>query len=216
MTGSGSAATADAARLDLDAAAKLSALRRTKFIATAALALCVLVFALAKSFQRSLSVAGFRCRLRRGGDHRRPCRLVRGGGAVQAAARPADPAHRHHPGKPEPHRRQSRPLHRGQFPGAGTGAGKAGRGRFCRARRRLADRCRTRRRPVALRRAAGAADAGGGRAIRPARLRHQPHAGADRKGAAGAAGRRTACRRSPTTAVTRSCSTNSPRWSAGS
>ncbi|TIX96908.1 MAG: DUF445 domain-containing protein, partial [Mesorhizobium sp.] len=35
-------------RFDTDAAAKLAALRRTKFVATAALALCVLVFALAK------------------------------------------------------------------------------------------------------------------------------------------------------------------------
>ncbi|UDL90021.1 DUF445 domain-containing protein [Mesorhizobium sp. PAMC28654] len=36
-------------RLDADAGAKLSALRRTKFIATAALVLCVLIFAAAKS-----------------------------------------------------------------------------------------------------------------------------------------------------------------------
>ncbi|BCG87809.1 membrane protein [Mesorhizobium sp. 113-3-9] len=46
-------------RFDADAAAKLSALRRTKFIATAALALCVLVFALAKSFQNSYPWLGF-------------------------------------------------------------------------------------------------------------------------------------------------------------
>ncbi|TIW89521.1 MAG: DUF445 domain-containing protein, partial [Mesorhizobium sp.] len=38
-------------RFDADADAKLSALRRTKFVAAAALALCVLVFALAKSFE---------------------------------------------------------------------------------------------------------------------------------------------------------------------
>ncbi|MER9295696.1 DUF445 domain-containing protein [Mesorhizobium sp. M0621] len=38
-------------RFDTDADAKLSALRRTKFVAAAALALCVLVFALAKSFE---------------------------------------------------------------------------------------------------------------------------------------------------------------------
>jgi len=44
---------------DADAAAKLSALRRTKFIATAALALCVLVFALAKSFQNTYPWLGF-------------------------------------------------------------------------------------------------------------------------------------------------------------
>ncbi|WP_214470539.1 DUF445 domain-containing protein [Mesorhizobium sp. dw_380] len=46
-------------RFDVDAAAKLSALRRTKFIATAALALCVLVFALAKSFEQTYPWLGF-------------------------------------------------------------------------------------------------------------------------------------------------------------
>ncbi|TPN48240.1 MULTISPECIES: DUF445 domain-containing protein [unclassified Mesorhizobium] len=46
-------------RFDADAAAKLSALRRTKFVATAALALCVLVFALAKSFEHSYPWLGF-------------------------------------------------------------------------------------------------------------------------------------------------------------
>jgi uncharacterized membrane-anchored protein YjiN (DUF445 family) len=46
-------------RFDADAAAKLSALRRTKFIATAALVLCVLVFALAKSFENSYPWLGF-------------------------------------------------------------------------------------------------------------------------------------------------------------
>ncbi|PBC24810.1 MULTISPECIES: DUF445 domain-containing protein [unclassified Mesorhizobium] len=46
-------------RFDTDATAKLSALRRTKFIATAALALCVLVFALAKSFESSHPWLGF-------------------------------------------------------------------------------------------------------------------------------------------------------------
>ena len=137
-------------------------------------------------------MAGFRRCLRRGGDDRRAGRLVCGGGAVQTAARPADPAHRDHPGEPEPHRRQSRPLHRGQFPGARAGARKACRGRLFRTRRRLAGRPQPRRRSVAFRRPAGAADTGGDRAIRPARLRQQPHAGADRKGAAGAARRRVA------------------------
>ncbi|PBB69183.1 DUF445 domain-containing protein [Mesorhizobium sp. WSM4312] len=46
-------------RFDTDATANLSALRRTKFIATAALALCVLVFALAKSFESSHPWLGF-------------------------------------------------------------------------------------------------------------------------------------------------------------
>jgi uncharacterized membrane-anchored protein YjiN (DUF445 family) len=47
------------AGFDADAAAKLSALRRTKFVATAALALCVLVFAVAKSFESSYPWLGF-------------------------------------------------------------------------------------------------------------------------------------------------------------
>lgn len=46
-------------RFDADGAAKLSALRRIKFIATAALAFCVLVFALAKSFEGSYPWLGF-------------------------------------------------------------------------------------------------------------------------------------------------------------
>ena len=46
-------------RFDADAKAKLAALRRTKFIAAAALALCILVFALAKSFEGSHPWLGF-------------------------------------------------------------------------------------------------------------------------------------------------------------
>ncbi|ESY85247.1 membrane protein [Mesorhizobium sp. LNHC220B00] len=46
-------------RFDANAGDKLSALRRTKFVATAALALCVVVFALAKSFQSSYPWLGF-------------------------------------------------------------------------------------------------------------------------------------------------------------
>ncbi|TPK06332.1 DUF445 domain-containing protein [Mesorhizobium sp. B2-5-9] len=46
-------------RFDADAGGKLSALRRTKFVATAALALCLVVFALAKSFQSSYPWLGF-------------------------------------------------------------------------------------------------------------------------------------------------------------
>jgi uncharacterized membrane-anchored protein YjiN (DUF445 family) len=46
-------------RFDADAHAKLSALRRTKFVAVAALALCVLVFALAKSFEHNHPWLGF-------------------------------------------------------------------------------------------------------------------------------------------------------------
>ncbi|RWN11307.1 MAG: DUF445 domain-containing protein [Mesorhizobium sp.] len=46
-------------RFNAEADAKLSALRRTKFLAAAALALCVLVFALAKSFERTYPWLGF-------------------------------------------------------------------------------------------------------------------------------------------------------------
>ena len=46
-------------RFDADADAKLSALRRTKFVAAAALALCVLVFAVAKSFEHIYPWLGF-------------------------------------------------------------------------------------------------------------------------------------------------------------
>ncbi|MER8447398.1 DUF445 domain-containing protein [Mesorhizobium sp. M1066] len=46
-------------RFDAEADAKLSALRRTKFVAAAALALCVLVFALAKSFEHIHPWLGF-------------------------------------------------------------------------------------------------------------------------------------------------------------
>ena len=48
-----------AARYGAEAQAKLSALRRIKFIAAATLAVCVLVFALAKSFQGSYPWLGF-------------------------------------------------------------------------------------------------------------------------------------------------------------
>ncbi|MER8826846.1 DUF445 domain-containing protein [Mesorhizobium sp. M0938] len=47
------------ARIDADADAKLSALRRTKFVAAAALALCVLIFAVAKSFEGRYPWLGF-------------------------------------------------------------------------------------------------------------------------------------------------------------
>jgi uncharacterized membrane-anchored protein YjiN (DUF445 family) len=54
-----SAPAITAVRYDADALAKLSALRRIKFLAAAALALCVLVFALAKSFQGNHPWLGF-------------------------------------------------------------------------------------------------------------------------------------------------------------
>ncbi|RUU26870.1 MULTISPECIES: DUF445 domain-containing protein [unclassified Mesorhizobium] len=54
-----SAPTLASARFDADADAKLSALRRTKFVAAAALALCVLVFVVAKSFEGRHAWLGF-------------------------------------------------------------------------------------------------------------------------------------------------------------
>ena len=86
------------------------------------------------------------CRgLRRGRDGRRAGRLVCRGGAVPPAARPADPAYRHHPAQPRAHRRQSRQLHRDQFPGARAGREEAGRGRLRRPHGRLAGRPRAQR-----------------------------------------------------------------------
>ena len=58
---------------------------------------------------------------------RRPRRLVRRGGAVQAAAGIADPAHRDHPEQPASHRRQARRIHRKEFPGSRTGRGEVAR-----------------------------------------------------------------------------------------
>lgn len=52
-------AFAQIAPVRIDADAKLAALRRTKFLATAALALCVLVFAAAKSFEGRFAWLGF-------------------------------------------------------------------------------------------------------------------------------------------------------------
>ena len=48
---------------------------------------------------------GYVLRLLRSGDGRRAGRLVRGDRAVPPSARPADPAHRDHPGEQGPHRR---------------------------------------------------------------------------------------------------------------
>ncbi|MBZ9807884.1 MULTISPECIES: DUF445 domain-containing protein [unclassified Mesorhizobium] len=54
-----SATALNSAGYDADAHAKLAMLRRTKFVATAALALCVAVFALAKSFESTYPWLGF-------------------------------------------------------------------------------------------------------------------------------------------------------------
>ena len=164
-------------------AAKLSALRRTKFIAMAALALCVAVFAVANIAGAALARAWFRRRLRRGRHHWRDRRLVRGGGAVQAPARPAHPAHGHHSGEPEPHRRQSRPLHRGQFPGAGAGARKAQPKSILRPWSPTG--CATPSAPPACRASSPGWCPRRSAAIEQSGLRGfvtQPHAGADRQG----------------------------------
>ena len=64
---------------------------------------------------------GASSRLRRGGDGRRPGRLVRGHRLVPPPARPADPAHRDHPAQQGPHRRHARHVPQGQFPHPGGG-----------------------------------------------------------------------------------------------
>ena len=163
-------------------AEKLAALRRTKAIATGALCLCVAVFALAKYFESQVALALLRRRIRRSRDDRRHRRLVCRGRAVPAAARPADSAHRDHPREPESHRRQSRPLHRGEFPRARTGARKAAGGRFRSACRGLAVRSGAGRGAVALRHPARAANADRRRTVRPARLRQAADARRDREG----------------------------------
>ena len=156
----------------------------------------------------ALAMARLRRSLCRGGHHRRPRRLVCGGGAVQAAARPAHSAHRDHPGQPEPHRRQSRPLHRGQFPGARTGSRQARRGRFRRTRRRLAGRSRS---------GQGASPvSSAGWCRRRCRRSRAPACATSSPSACSTSSERCAWRRwrpncsppSPTTAATRSCSTD--------
>ncbi|MER9599424.1 hypothetical protein NKJ08_32095, partial [Mesorhizobium sp. M0244] len=73
-------ASVAAVRFDADADAKLSALRRTKFVATAALAFCVLVFAVAKSLEGRHAWLGFG-----GGPPPAPARRGGGGGGVGGA-----------------------------------------------------------------------------------------------------------------------------------
>ena len=96
------------------------------------------------SWRTNAAACASRVRLHRGlrgsRHHRRPRRLVRRGGAVQAAAGPADPAHRDHPEQPAPHRRQARRIHRGAFPRSRPGRGKAAPDRFRLVHCRLAAR----------------------------------------------------------------------------
>ena len=180
------------AAFDAEADAKLSALRRTKFVATARLrSACWSLRWPNRSRARYPwlgFVAAFAEAATIGG-------LADWYAVVALFKRPLGLPIPHTAIIPENQNRIADNLGRFievNFLAPGAGARKARRGRFFRARRRLAVGCRARRRPVAFRRPAGAADACGDRAIRPARLRHQPHAGADRKGAAGAARRRIA------------------------
>jgi hypothetical protein len=138
---------------------------------------------------------------------RRAGRLVCRGGAVQAPARPADPAHGDHSGKPEPHRRQSRSIHRTEFPRRGAGARETEGGRFRRARCRLAVGQGPRRGVVAFRCAACAADLASHRPVRAARLRDPARARSSRQGAGGRS-QPACCRPLQRTSGTRSCSTS--------
>ena len=110
----------------------------------------------------------------RGRHHRRARRLVCGGGAVQAAAGPADPAHRDHPGQPAPHRRQARRIHRGAFPRGGAGRGKTAPGRFRLVHCRLAARPQEERGSRALRAAAVAGSGVGDGDLGVDDLHHPP------------------------------------------
>ena len=74
------------------------------------------LFVVARHFEPMHWAWGYVAAFAVGRDGGRAGRLVRRGGAVPPAARPADPAHGHHPAQPRAHRRQSRHLHRDQFP----------------------------------------------------------------------------------------------------
>ena len=108
-------------------ASRAAELRRVKWLATLVLA----ANARAVRGREALAERASGVRLHRGlcgsRHHRRARRLVCGGGAVQAAAGPADPAHRDHPEQPAAHRRQARRVHRGAFPRGGAGRGQAAR-----------------------------------------------------------------------------------------
>jgi hypothetical protein len=82
-----------------------------------------------------LSRARLRQGVRRGGDGRRPRRLVRGDRAVPPPARPADPPHRDHPAQQGPDRRDARRLPAREFPDP-----VGGRAAHAQRRRRRRDR----------------------------------------------------------------------------
>ena len=131
--------------------------------------------------------------LRRSRDHRRARRLVRRGGAVQAAAGLADPAHRDHPEQSAAYRRETRRIHREELPGGRSGRRQAQADRFWHVHRGLAARPQAQRRSRAVRPAPAAGSVLGNGVVGPDDLHHPPrhHAGAfDRSGAAG--GRRAA------------------------
>ena len=130
----------------------------------------------------------------RGRHHRRPRRLVRRGGVVQAAAGTADPAHRDHPEQPAPHRRQARRIHRGAFSRSRARRSQAAADRFRLVHRRLAARPQAQRGSRALCAAAVAGSGGGDGEFRPDDLRQPPHHRAIDGDRSGAARRRHAAR----------------------
>ena len=87
-----------------------------RIIATGMLVAMAGVFLAANRLGRDLARARLRQGLRRGGDGRRPRRLVRGHRPVPPPARPAHPAHRDHPAQQGPDRRRARRLPSRELP----------------------------------------------------------------------------------------------------
>ena len=87
-----------------------------KAAATGLLFVMAAVFAVARAFEPLYPWLGYRQGVRRSGDGRRPCRLVRGHGSVPPPARPSHPAHRDHPAQQGPDRRGAGQFPQGEFP----------------------------------------------------------------------------------------------------
>ena len=148
--------------------------------------------------RKTVAAAASGVRLRRGvcrgRHHWRARRLVCRGGAVQAAAGPADSAYRHHPGQPAPHRRQARRIHRGAFSRSRARRSQAAPDRLWLLHRRLAARPQAQRRSRPLHAAALARSGERHRDFRPDEFCHAPHHDAVAIDRSGAARRRHAAR----------------------
>ena len=87
-----------------------------KVVATGLLVVMAAVFLAAPRARAALSLARLCQVVRRSGDGRRSCRLVRGHRPVPPPAGPAHPAYRDHPAQQGPHRRGAGQLPQGKFP----------------------------------------------------------------------------------------------------